>query len=84
VALGPAQLVDARVVGAGGHVRLTLAGRDGARVNAVAFGAADGALGAALLAGRGRALVAAGRVVRDDWGGRRGAELHVDDAAWTP
>jgi single-stranded-DNA-specific exonuclease len=50
----------------------------------VAFGAADGALGAALLAGRGRALVAAGRVVRDDWGGRRGAELHVDDAAWTP
>ncbi len=81
LALGPARIVDARTVGAD-HVRLVLAGRDGARVKAVAFRAAGAPLGAALAAAAdGRALLLAGRVARDDWGGRRGAELHVEDAA---
>lgn len=83
VAVGPARIVDGRAVGQG-HLRLVLAGRDGARVKAVAFRAAEGPLGAALMAaagGGGPALHLAGRVARDDWGGRRGAELHVEDAA---
>lgn len=83
VAVGPARIVDARTVGQG-HLRLVLSGRDGARIKAVAFRSAEGPLGAALMAAAGSggpALLLAGRVARDDWGGRRGAELRVEDAA---
>ena len=80
VAVGPARVVDVRPVGSD-HVRLVATGRDGARLKAVAFRAAGRPLGAALAASAGRQLHLAGRVARDDWNGRAGAELHLDDAA---
>jgi single-stranded-DNA-specific exonuclease len=82
VAAGPARVVKADVVG-NGHVRAILAGDDGASLKAVAFRAADGALGQALLgAPRDRKLWVAGRPKLDDWGSTPKAELHLDDAAW--
>lgn len=81
VAVGPGRIMKVDVVG-NGHVRLVVAGDDGARVNAVAFRAAENALGQALLALRGDArLYLAGQIRRNDWNGRQSAEIHVDDAA---
>ncbi|MFM9829773.1 MAG: single-stranded-DNA-specific exonuclease RecJ [Sphingomonas sp.] len=82
IAAGPVRIVKADIVG-NGHVRAILAGDDGRSLKAVAFRAADGALGQALLgAGPHRKLWVAGRAKIDDWGGRGAAELHLDDAAW--
>ncbi len=82
VAAGPVRIVEADIVGSG-HVRAILAGDDGRSFKAVAFRAADGPLGHALLgAGPQRRLWVAGRAKIDDWGARRAAELHLDDAAW--
>ncbi len=81
VAVGPVRIIKAVVVG-NGHVRMVAAGEDGARVTAVAFRAAENALGQALLAQRGDArLYLAGQIRRNDWNGRQSAEMHVDDAA---
>jgi len=82
VAAGPARVVKADVVG-NGHVRAILVGDDGASLKAVAFRAADGPLGQALLgAPRDRRVWVAGRPKLDDWGATPKAELHLDDAAW--
>jgi single-stranded-DNA-specific exonuclease len=82
VAAGPVRVIKADVVG-NGHVRLILSGDDGASLKAVAFRAADGELGQALLgAPKDRKLWVAGRPKIDDWGSRPAAELHLDDAAW--
>ena len=82
VALGPVRRIKADLVGAD-HVRLILAGEDGARIKAVAFRAAASELGQALLhAGLDRRLWVAGRARIDDWGSRPQAELHLEDAAF--
>ena len=82
VAVGPVRAVKVNVVG-NGHVRAIVAGDDGRSLKAMAFRAADTALGQALLAaGPTRRLWLAGRAKRDDWSGRDVAELHLDDAAW--
>jgi single-stranded-DNA-specific exonuclease len=82
VAAGPVRVIKADVVG-NGHVRLILSGDDGGSLKAVAFRAADGELGQALLgAPKDRKLWVAGRPKIDDWGSRPAAELHLDDAAW--
>jgi single-stranded-DNA-specific exonuclease len=81
IAAGPMTVVKCDIVG-NGHVRAILAGRDGARVKAVAFRHADTELGGALMRANGRPLFVAGRVKRDDWGSRPSAELHLEDAAW--
>ncbi|MFL6858434.1 MAG: single-stranded-DNA-specific exonuclease RecJ [Allosphingosinicella sp.] len=82
VAAGPVRIVKADVVGSG-HLRLVVAGDDGRRVKAIGFRMADGALGEALLScPPHRKLWLAGRVRRDEWDGRVGAELHLEDAAW--
>ncbi len=82
IATGPVRLVKVDVVGTN-HLRLIAAGEDGRSFKAVAFRAADSAMGQALLAcGPGRRLWLAGRVKRDDWTGRDAAELHLDDAAF--
>ncbi len=81
VAVGPVRIIKADLVG-NGHVRLVVAGDDGARVSAVAFRAAENPLGQALLAQRGDArLYLAGQIRRNEWNGRQSAEIHVDDAA---
>jgi single-stranded-DNA-specific exonuclease len=67
------------VMGAG-HVRCRLAGPDGASVRAVAWRCADLPLGRALLSGQG-GLSVVGRLKADDWNGRRGVQLEIDDAA---
>jgi len=82
IATGPVRLLRADVVGTG-HVRLLVAGQDGASLKAVAFRQADSVLGQELLhGGKDRRLWLAGRPKIDDWGGGTTAELHVDDAAW--
>jgi len=82
VAVGPVRLVKADVVGSD-HVRLIARGDDGGSFKAIAFRAAQSAMGQALLHGaQGRKLWLAGRARIDDWSSRRAAELHLDDAAW--
>jgi len=82
VATGPVRVVKADIVGAG-HVRAVVAGPDGRSIKAMAFRAAETPLGQALLgAGPHRRLWIAGRAQIDDWGNRRAAEIHLDDAAW--
>ncbi|WP_294313064.1 single-stranded-DNA-specific exonuclease RecJ [uncultured Sphingomonas sp.] len=82
IAAGPVRVIKADVVG-NGHVRAIVAGDDGRSFKAVAFRAADSALGQALLAAAPhRRLWLAGRAKIDDWGSRPAAELHLEDAAW--
>ena len=82
VAVGRVRPVRVDVVG-NGHVRAIVAGDDGRSFKAMAFRAADNALGQALLgAGTHRRLWGARRAKLDDWGQRPAAELHLDDAAW--
>ena len=84
VAIGPVTVIRADRVGAeGAHLRVIARGADGATVKAVAFRAADGALGQALIAcSPERRLWLAGRPKRNDWNGRSDAELILEDAAW--
>jgi single-stranded-DNA-specific exonuclease len=82
VAAGPVRVVKADVVG-NGHLRLIVAGDDGRRIKAIAFRMAASPLGEAMLAAPPhRKLWVAGRVKKDEWEGRVGAELHLEDAAW--
>jgi single-stranded-DNA-specific exonuclease len=82
VAVGPVRLVRAEIVGTD-HVRLIASGGDGASFKAIAFRAAESAMGQSLLHGAaGRRLWLAGRAKIDDWGSRPQAELHLEDAAW--
>ncbi|QXQ06083.1 single-stranded-DNA-specific exonuclease RecJ [Sphingosinicellaceae bacterium] len=81
VASGPWTIVKCEVVGEA-HVRVILAGADGARLKAMAFRSADGPLGVALASAGRRPLYLAGRVKRDDWGRTPAAELHLDDFAF--
>lgn len=64
----------------GGHVRCRLVGPDGASLRAVFWRAADLPAGQALLAGQG-GLSVAGRLKADDWNGRRGVQLEIEDVA---
>jgi single-stranded-DNA-specific exonuclease len=81
IAAGPMRVVKSDIVGSG-HVRAIMAGDDGRSLKTVAFRQAEASLGQALLAAGGRRLWLAGRARIDDWGARRAAELHVEDAAF--
>jgi len=82
IAVGPLRVIKADIVGTD-HVRLLTRGACGTTLKAVAFRAAETALGQALLHGsRDRKLWLVGRAKVDDWGSRPGAELHIEDAAW--
>jgi single-stranded-DNA-specific exonuclease len=71
----------AKVVGAA-HVRCVLEAGDGSRLDAVAFRAADQAVGTALLAASsGLPLHVAGHLRRDTWNGREKRELVIEDVA---
>jgi single-stranded-DNA-specific exonuclease len=70
----------AKVVGEN-HVRCVLEAGDGSRLDAVAFRAADQAVGAALLASSGLPLHVAGHLRRDTWNGREKRELLIEDVA---
>ncbi|MDE2356665.1 MAG: single-stranded-DNA-specific exonuclease RecJ [Alphaproteobacteria bacterium] len=64
----------------GGHIRCDLADLGGSRLKAIAWRAGDTPLGTRLLAG-GASVHVAGRLKRDTWQGRDGAQLEIDDLA---
>jgi len=64
----------------GGHVRVTLTDRSGGKLKAVAWRCEDSELGRRLLT-EGGGLHVAGRLKPDDWQGRAGVELEIDDVA---
>lgn len=72
----------AEIVGAGGHVRLSLSSGDGANLKGIAFRAAGTPLGDALLKARdGQRLHLCGTLNIDHWQGRETVQLRVSDAA---
>ena len=64
----------------GGHVRVTLVDSSGARLKAVAWRAGETEMGQRLLAGGGGVHVV-GKLKPDDWQGREGVELEIEDVA---
>jgi len=82
VAVGPVRMVKADIVGKD-HLRMIVRGDDGANFKAMAFRAGETVMGQELLrAGPARKIWLVGRARIDDWGSRKAAELHVEDAAW--
>ncbi|MGO9543810.1 MAG: single-stranded-DNA-specific exonuclease RecJ [Rhodomicrobium sp.] len=65
----------------GGHLRCALQSADGSQISAVAFRAAQSELGDALKKGRDLACHVAGRLTRDEWGGRDRVEFQIEDVA---
>lgn len=74
------RVVRADIVGAN-HVRCILSSDDGGRLKAIAFRAVDKPLGLALLTAKAEPLHIAGKLRRDDWGGRNDVQLFIEDAA---
>ena len=79
-AIASARLVVADIVGAN-HLRCILAGDDGTRLKGIAFRAGDGPLGQFLQQQRGKRVHVAGRLRADNWKGRTGVEIRIEDAA---
>jgi single-stranded-DNA-specific exonuclease len=77
----PAHRVDYIEAVGNGHMRLSIATGEGTRLKAIAFRAADGPLGKALVAARGRSLHIAGNLSVDHWQAQRRPSLRVIDAA---
>jgi len=81
-AIPSVRVAFADIVGQG-HVRCTLAADDGSRLKAIAFRAGDGPLGKALLERNAGPFHLAGRLQPDDWKGKRGVQLLIEDAVPT-
>ncbi|MBI1198127.1 MAG: single-stranded-DNA-specific exonuclease RecJ [Phenylobacterium sp.] len=64
----------------GGHVRCTLTDASGGRLKAVAWRCEDTEIGRRLIV-EGAAVHVAGRLKPDDWKGREGVELDIEDVA---
>ncbi len=64
----------------GGHVRCTLTDASGGRLKAVAWRCEDTEMGRQLMI-EGAAIHVAGRLKPDDWKGREGVELDIEDVA---
>ncbi|MFQ5618577.1 MAG: single-stranded-DNA-specific exonuclease RecJ [Rhodospirillales bacterium] len=79
-AIAAARLVYVDVVG-GNHLKCTLAGADGGRINAIAFRGLDSDLGPALLNHDGAPFHVAGRLRVNTWRGHSAVEFLIDDAA---
>ncbi len=63
----------------GGHIRCLLTDGYGAKLRAIAWRAGESEAGRRLMAGG--TLHVAGRLKPDDWNGRRGVELEIEDVA---
>ena len=74
---------DARLVGTS-HVKVTLEAMDGARLDGIAFRAAETPMGDLLLNGRGRNVHIVGSLGADFWQGTRRVQLRILDAAPAP
>ncbi len=64
----------------GGHVRVTLTDSSGGKLKAMAWRAEETDLGRALM-GASNALHVVGKLKPDDWQGRQGVELEIEDVA---
>jgi single-stranded-DNA-specific exonuclease len=71
---------DARPIGTS-HVKVTLEGLDGGRLEAIAFRAADNELGKLLLGSRGEQLHVAGTLSAEYWQGTKRIQFRILDAA---
>jgi single-stranded-DNA-specific exonuclease len=82
-ALANLRVLRATVVGQDqAHVSCVLGDGAGAgRIKAIAFRALEGALGPALLRSQGAGFHIAGHIRADNWQGREGVQLLIDDAA---
>jgi single-stranded-DNA-specific exonuclease len=80
LALARTRILSTRRVGAD-HLAVSLGDEAGGRAEAIAFRAFSGPLGPWIEARRGGTAHLAGRLERDDWGGRARAKLHIEDAA---
>ncbi|MEP7455159.1 single-stranded-DNA-specific exonuclease RecJ [Phyllobacterium sp. SB3] len=74
------RLVDARSVGTS-HVKVTLAGADGKRINAIAFRAVGGPLGDFLFNQLGQSMHVAGNLALNHWNGSTTTQFRILDAA---
>ena len=72
--------VEQAVAMRGGHVRCQLVDGHGGRLKAVAWRVEETPLGQRLLSGGGT-LHVAGKLKADDWNGRQGVQLEIEDAA---
>ncbi|MBR9762172.1 MAG: single-stranded-DNA-specific exonuclease RecJ [Rhodobacteraceae bacterium] len=63
------------------HLKIAFSDGMGGRIEAICFGAFDGALGPALEGHGGRPFHLAGKLEINDWGGRRKVQLRLEDAA---
>jgi len=79
-ALVEARITAPRIVGQN-HVACTISGKNGGRLKAIAFRAADNDLGRALLANDGTPLHVAGTLRIDSWQGRNAVQMFIEDAA---
>jgi single-stranded-DNA-specific exonuclease len=66
------------------HIRCTLRSGNGATIGAIAFRAIGTPLGDVLMSGADRPVHIAGRLQRDNWGGREKIELLIEDLANLP
>lgn len=80
IALPAHTIVYAEQVGQA-HMRVRLKSADGSAVSAIAFRAAGGKLGAALLQNRGRQVHAAGSFAIDRWQGEERVQFRLTDIA---
>jgi single-stranded-DNA-specific exonuclease len=64
----------------GGHLRCDLVGSGGGRLKAIAWRSGDTPLGRRLMAA-GAAVHVAGKLKTDDWNGREGVQLEIEDVA---
>ncbi|WP_159586394.1 single-stranded-DNA-specific exonuclease RecJ [Chelativorans xinjiangense] len=80
LALPRHRLADASVVGHG-HVRADLRTHSGARLQAIAFRAAESELGEFLLSRRGATIHVAGSLAANHWNGARSVQFRITDAA---
>ncbi|MGL4729613.1 MAG: single-stranded-DNA-specific exonuclease RecJ, partial [Bosea sp. (in: a-proteobacteria)] len=74
------RILEATVVGTGGHVRFRARGGEDT-IGGILFRAADTELGRGLLASKGASLHLAGSLTLDQWGGASRVELRLQDAA---
>jgi single-stranded-DNA-specific exonuclease len=77
----PAVMIHAARILNGGHLKLTFGDGMGRRLDAIAFGAAEGPLGLTLLRPDGARFHLAGRIETNHWQGRQTVQLKLEDAS---
>ncbi|MGH1416788.1 MAG: single-stranded-DNA-specific exonuclease RecJ [Pelagimonas sp.] len=79
-AIADARITFTKQVGSG-HLKVACDDGMGGRLEGIAFGAFDGPMGQALVNHGGARFHLAGKLEINEWGGRRSAQLRLEDAA---